>query len=55
VMQFKACSVAGICYDEEYKEDNYDFSNRGKDQIPPSQSRSFEVPLTILGGQQSES
>jgi hypothetical protein len=54
-MQFKACSVAGICYDEEYKEDNYDFSNRGKDQIPASQSRSYEVPLTILGGQQSES
>lgn len=55
IMQFKACSVAGICYDEEYKEDNYDFSNRGKDQIPPSHSRSYEMPLTMLGGQRSES
>jgi len=28
VMQFKACSIAGICYDEEYKEDHYDFTYR---------------------------
>jgi len=38
VMQFKACSIAGICYDEEYKDDNYEFSNK-QDQLE-SQSRS---------------
>ena len=41
VMQFKACSIAGVCYDEEYKEENYDFTYRKDGQVP-SLSRTYE-------------
>lgn len=25
VMQFKACSVGSVCYDHDYKEDDYEY------------------------------
>ncbi len=25
IMEFKACSVASVCYDEDYKEDDYEY------------------------------
>jgi len=28
VMSFKACSIASVCYDEDYNEEHYNFENR---------------------------
>lgn len=25
VMQFKACSISSVCYDEDYKEEDYEY------------------------------
>jgi P-type E1-E2 ATPase len=25
IMEFMACSVGSVCYDEDYKEDDYDY------------------------------
>lgn len=29
VMQFKACTVASVCYDDEYKDEDYDYQMGG--------------------------
>jgi P-type E1-E2 ATPase len=29
IMQFKACSVGSVCYDEEYKDEDYEYEMGG--------------------------
>ena len=35
VMEFKSCSIGAVCYDEDYKEDDYDYeiSNLGNSKL----------------------
>lgn len=27
IMQFKACTIGSVCYDEDYKDDDYEYEN----------------------------
>ena len=32
VMQFKACTIGSVCYDEDYNEDDYEYVNEESSQ-----------------------
>ena len=29
IMQFKACTIGSVCYDEDYKDEDYDYNGAG--------------------------
>jgi len=45
IMQFKACSIGSVCYDEDYNDDDYEYvveTNRDKELLEIGIKEHFE-------------
>ena len=41
VMEFKACTIGSVCYDDEYKEDDYEYDIDPLNSIQTFRSKDF--------------
>ena len=55
IMQFKACTIGSVCYDEDYRDEDYEYevTSGTPDQEEESPIREEEVRLT-MGAEQYE-